>query len=134
MIVLVVLWLQSGFDKITDFKGNYDWFKGQFAKSPLKGMVKFMLITLTFLELSAGVAALGAIVDVWFIKSWYLPFAACFLSMLSLCALFFGQRMSKEYGGAASLMGYMIYVLFVTLATMIVYQRLQMENFHYNLQ
>jgi predicted small integral membrane protein len=117
MIVLVILWLQSGFDKVTDFKGNYDWLKGQFSKSPVKGMVKFMLITLTMLELSSGLAALGAIIDIWFLKTWYLPFIACFLSMLSLVALFFGQRISKEYGGAASLTGYMVYVVLLIFFT-----------------
>jgi hypothetical protein len=117
MIVLVILWLQSGFDKIIDFKGNYDWFKGQFSKSPLKGAVKLMLIILTLLELGAGFAALAAIVEIWMFHSWYLPFIACFLSMLSLVALFFGQRMSKEYGGAASLMGYIAYVILVLFFT-----------------
>jgi hypothetical protein len=123
MIVLVTLWLQSGFDKVKNFKGNYDWFKGQFSKSPLKGMVRFMLITLTLLELSAGFSALGAMVEIWFFKSWNLPFITCFLSLISLAALFFGQRMSKEYGGAASLMGYFSFVLLVTLATGILYER-----------
>jgi hypothetical protein len=117
MIVLVILWLQSGMDKITDFKGNYAWLKGQFSKSPLKGLVKFMLITLTIFELSSGLAALGAIIDIWIFKKWYLPFIACFLSMLSLVMLFFGQRMSKEYGGAASLIGYMLYVVLLLFFT-----------------
>jgi len=117
MIVLVVLWLQSGLDKITDYKGNFEWLSGHFAKSKLKGMVKFLLITLTIFELSTGVASLLAIVDVWFLKLWYFPFAACFLSMLSFTCLFFGQRMAKDYGSAASLMVYMIYIFLITMFT-----------------
>ncbi len=121
MFVLVILWLQSGIDKITDFKGNYDWIKGQFSKSPLKGVTKLLLIKLTFLELSAGLAGIAAIVEIWVFKSWNFPFIACFLSMASLCALFFGQRLSKEYGGAASLMGYMTYTLLLTFFTFFVF-------------
>jgi hypothetical protein len=117
MIVLVILWLQSGIDKVKDFKGNYDWLHGHFSKSPLKGIVKFMLIKLTILELSAGLAALGAIIEIWLFRSFYFPFIACFLSMASLAALFFGQRMSKEYAGAASLMGYMVYVVLMLFFT-----------------
>jgi len=117
MIVLVILWLQSGFDKISDFKGNFEWLNGHFSKSALKGMVKFMLITLTILEISAGFAGLGAIAEIWIFNTFYMPYMACFLSMLSMAALFFGQRMAKEYGGAASLMGYMAYIMLVLFFT-----------------
>ena len=121
MIVLVILWLQSGLDKVFNFKDNYDWLNGHFSKSALKGSVKFMLVCLTLFELGAGIAALGAIIDIWFIKSWYLPFIACFLSMLSLVALFFGQRLAKDYGGAASLVGYMVYTILLILFAVALY-------------
>lgn len=119
IIVLVVLWLQSGLDKITDFRGNLEWLNGHFLKSPLKGNVKFLLITLTFFELSAGILSLIAIIDVWILKLWYFPFLACIASMLSFTCLFFGQRMAKDYGSAASIVGYMVYILFVLLFTAI---------------
>lgn len=121
MFVLVILWLQSGIDKLTDFKGNYEWIKGQFAKSPLRGTTKLLLITLTLLEISAGLASAGAIFEIWVFRTWKLPFVACLLSMASLCSLFLGQRLSKEYGGAASLMGYMAYVGIVIIFTYILY-------------
>jgi len=121
MFVLVILWLQSGIDKLTDFKGNYEWIKGQFAKSPLKGVTKLLLVTLTLLELSAGLAGIAAIAEIWIFKTWNFAFVACLLSMASLCALFFGQRLSKEYGGAASLMGYMTYTVLIAIFTCVMY-------------
>ncbi len=121
MIVLVILFLQSGLDKVTDYKGNFEWLNGHFSKSPLKGMVKFLLITLTFFEISAGLAAVGAIIDIWFIQSWYMPFIACFLSMLSFVCLFFGQRMAKDYGSAASIAGYMAYNVLLIFFTIGLY-------------
>jgi hypothetical protein len=121
MIVLVVLWLQSGLDKVFNYKDNYEWLNGHFSKSALRAMVKPMLITLTIFEVSAGVAALGAIINVWFFKDWYFPFTACFLSMLSLASLFFGQRLAKDYGGAASLLGYMAYTVLLIFFTVILY-------------
>lgn len=117
MIVLVILFIQSGLDKVTDYKGNFEWLNGHFSKSPLKGMVRFLLITLTFFELSAGLAAVAAIIDIWFIRAWYLPFIACFLSMLSFVCLFFGQRMAKDYGSAASIAGYMAYNVLMIIFT-----------------
>jgi hypothetical protein len=119
ILVLVILWLQSGFDKISDFKGNYEWIKGQFSKSPLKGITKLLLIKLTVLEVSTGLCGIVAIGEIWIYGTLYASFFTCFLSMISLCALFFGQRLSKEYGGAASLMGYMIYTLAVLTFTVI---------------
>lgn len=118
MIVLVILWLQSGFDKVFNFKDNYDWLKEHFSKSILKGMVKFIFVTLTIFEVSAGISALTAIIEIWFFKTWYFPFIACFMSMLSLTALFFGQRLAKDYGGAASLVSYMIYTILMLVFTM----------------
>ena len=38
---LAILFLQSGIDKVVDRRGNLEWLKGHFAKSPLAGMVPF---------------------------------------------------------------------------------------------
>ena len=121
MIVLAILWLQSGLDKVFHFKDNYDWLKGHFSKSPLKGLVKIMLLSLTLFEVSAGISALIAIIDIWVLKLWYFPLLASFLSMFSLTALFFGQRIAKDYAGAASLVGYMIYSIILMFISYYIY-------------
>jgi hypothetical protein len=36
---LAILFLQSGIDKVVDRRGNLEWLKGHFAKSPLAGVV-----------------------------------------------------------------------------------------------
>ena len=38
-LFLAILFLQSGIDKVVDRRGNLEWLKGHFAKSPLAGMV-----------------------------------------------------------------------------------------------
>ena len=40
---LAILFLQSGIDKILDRRGNFEWLKGHFAKSPLAGIVPALL-------------------------------------------------------------------------------------------
>jgi hypothetical protein len=40
---LIITFLQSGIDKIVDWKGNLAWLKGHFSKTFLKGMVPAML-------------------------------------------------------------------------------------------
>ena len=60
---LAILFLQSGIDKIVDRRGNLDWLKGHFAKSPLAGIVPAMVTTITILEIAAGaLSAIGCVV------------------------------------------------------------------------
>ena len=60
---LAILFLQSGIDKIVDRRGNLEWLKGHFAKSPLAGIVPAMVTTITILEIAAGArSAIGCVV------------------------------------------------------------------------
>src|SRR5947207_947213 len=60
--LLAILFLQSGIDKIADRRGNLEWLKGHFAKSPLAGTVPALLTAITILEVAAGVlSALGCV-------------------------------------------------------------------------
>src|SRR6058998_1173112 len=59
---LAILFLQSGIDKVVDRRGNLEWLKGHFAKSPLAGIVPALLTAITFLEVVAGaLSAIGCI-------------------------------------------------------------------------
>lgn len=109
LLALAILFLQSGIDKITDYKGNLDWLKGHFEKSPLKNMVPFMLTTITILEVVSGGISLIAIPSLLFGWSFAIARLAVLLCMTSLICLFFGQRVAKDYPGAASLIGYMAF-------------------------
>src|SRR6266480_6894018 len=60
---LAILFLQSGIDKIIDHRGNLEWLKGHFAKSPLSGVVPVLLAALAILELAAGaLSATGCLI------------------------------------------------------------------------
>ena len=107
-VFLAVLFLQSGLDKVIDFKGNREWLTGHFAKSPLRGQVPAMLVVVTITEIAAGgSAALG----VWQLFANGNPRHALWgaqLAALNLVMLFFGQRMAKDNAGAAALVPYFI--------------------------
>lgn len=112
-----IVFLQSGLDKIFNFSGNLDWLKGHFAQSPLKGMVPLLLVILTLLEVSAGAFAVaGIFYAVGCLPILYLQLAVI-LSIKAYLALFFGQRMAKDYPGAASLVPYFIVALIGALYT-----------------
>ena len=108
---LAILFLQSGIDKIIDHRGNLDWLKGHFSKSPLGGLVPILLTAITILEVAAG--ALSAIGCIMLIVSreTTVAFYGAVISAVVIIALFFGQRMAKEYAGAAVLVPYFLLAL-----------------------
>jgi len=105
---LAVLFLQSGIDKIVDRRGNLEFLQGHFAKSPLSGMVPLLVTLITVLELLAGVlSAIGCILNVVMHEP-TVAFYGAVISAFSILALFFGQRMAKDYAGAAVLVSYFL--------------------------
>ena len=108
---LAILFIQSGLDKVIDWKGNSEWLTGHFANSFLSGMVPMLLATLTVFELAAGaISALGA-VEALIYRSYCFSFLGTLLSGVSLIMLFFGQRIAKDYAGAGGLVPYFILVI-----------------------
>jgi hypothetical protein len=108
---LAILFLQSGIDKVVDRRGNLEWLKGHFAKSPLAGMVPLLVSAITILEIAAGaLSAVGCALIILKHDS-TLAFYGAVLSAISIIALFFGQRMAKDYAGAATLVPYFLLAL-----------------------
>jgi hypothetical protein len=108
---LAILFLQSGIDKIIDHRANLEWLKGHFAKSPLAGVVPALLTTITLLELAAGaLSAIGCLILI-VSRETILAFYGAVTSAVALIALFFGQRMAKDYAGAAVLVSYFLLTL-----------------------
>ncbi len=108
---LAILFLQSGIDKIVDRRGNLEWLKGHFAKSPLAGIVPLMVTAITILEIVAGaLSAIGCALII-FSRNSTLAFYGAIVSAISIIALFFGQRMAKDYAGAAVLVPYFLLAL-----------------------
>src|SRR5437764_15028149 len=108
---LAILFLQSGVDKITNHRGNLEWLKGHFAKSQLAGVVPVLVAALTILEVAAGaLSAIGCIVLIVSRES-TVAFYGAVISAVAIIALFFGQRMAKEYAGAGVLVPYFLLAL-----------------------
>ena len=108
---LAILFLQSGIDKILDRRGNFEWLKGHFAKSPLAGIVPALLICITILEVAAGALSAVGCVFVILSRDSTVAFYGAAISAVAVLALFFGQRMAKDYAGAAVLVPYFLLML-----------------------
>ena len=109
--VLAILFLQSGIDKIIDRRGNIEWLKGHFAKSPLAGIVPALLTTITIVEVAAGTLSAVGCVFMILSRDSTVAFYGAIVSAVAIIALFFGQRMAKDYPGAAVLIPYFLLAL-----------------------
>src|SRR5436190_3921321 len=105
---LAVLFLQSGLDKVIDRKGNRAYLDQHFAKSPLAGTVGPMFLVVTILEVSAGALSAIGVVLLLLTRSATTAFVGAVIAAINLIALFFGQRVSKDYAGAAALVPYFL--------------------------
>lgn len=106
-----ILFLQSGLDKLFNYQGNLDYFRDHFKNSPLAKWSGVLLPTITLLEMSAGAVSAWAFSQTILIgNSAFVPYSTL-LSGASLLCLFLGQRVAKDYAGAASLVPYFVVVL-----------------------
>jgi uncharacterized membrane protein YphA (DoxX/SURF4 family) len=107
-LFLAILFLQSGMDKVMDWRGNLGYLQPHFAKSPLAAVVPAILLVLTILEVSAGVVSGVGFLELLVLGKAQIAFWGSALAALAFTALFFGQRMAKEYSGAAVLVPYFL--------------------------
>jgi hypothetical protein len=106
-----ILFVQSGLDKVFDWRGNLEWLTGHFSKTFLGAMVPLLLATITVSEIATGFLSAIGIVYFLVTGSLQLIFWAATLGAASILALFFGQRVAKDYAGAAVLVPYFLLML-----------------------
>lgn len=108
---LAVLFLQSGLDKVIDRAGNRAYLDEHFARSPLARSVGPMFLTITILEITAGVLSGVGFLFLLFARNPTVAFLGALVASANIVALFFGQRVSKDYAGAAALVPYFLLTL-----------------------
>lgn len=113
LIMLAIVFLQSGIDKILDRKGNLSWLQGHFANSPLKNMVPFSLFTVTVFEIISGLSAVVGAVSLITCEGTLFALISGILSAITFLMLFLGQRLAKDYAGAQTIVIYLIPTVFL---------------------
>ena len=107
---LAITFLQSGYDKIKDWKGNVEWLNGHFSNTVLAKQVPLALGTILLLEIVSGVLCVSGIIQNIMqdgvIRG--LGFYGAILSCITLLFLLFGQRLAKDYDGARTIVIYFI--------------------------
>lgn len=103
-----ILFLQSGLDKIANWKGEKSFYTDHFSKSFLGSLVPLLMPIITFTELAAGILSAVGVVMLLLGGNHTWGCWGMLLSCIALLMLFFGQRIAKDYAGAATLVPYFL--------------------------
>jgi uncharacterized membrane protein YphA (DoxX/SURF4 family) len=113
LVFLIIVFLQSGVDKVKDWKGNLSWLTGHFAKSPFKNGVPVLLGIITIMELAAGVLSIIGLVHLLLHDNTLFAFYGALISAITLLMLLLGQRVAKDYEGAKTIVIYLVPAVFL---------------------
>jgi uncharacterized membrane protein YphA (DoxX/SURF4 family) len=103
-----IVMAQSGFDKIFNWECELNFISEKFAKTPLSNFSAFGLIQVTIFEILSGLLSLFGAIMVLFYNDESYGIMGLILAAISLCILMLGQRISKDYEGAAVLVPYFL--------------------------
>ena len=105
---LATIYLQSSLDKIVDWQGNLDFMAEHFASTPLAGSFRYGLAVVTVTELVAGTFSVAGVVCLLLDLSKVPGMIGALFAGISSCILMAGQRLAKDYVGAAALVPYFL--------------------------
>ena len=111
LIFLIITFIQSGIDKLLDWKGNVSFIKEHFKNSPLKNTVPLLLGIVLIVEIVAGVLMSIGVYELYTSEAKEIALLGVELSAIALIFLLIGQRLAKDYAGAMSLGVYFIITL-----------------------
>jgi len=112
LLFLIVTFLQSGIDKLTDWNGNLSFIKEHFKNSPLKNTVPLLLAIVLIVEIAASIFMLIGVYQLYTSELKEMAALGVAFSAVSLIFLLIGQRLAKDYAGAMTLAVYFIICLF----------------------
>ncbi len=112
LLFLLITFLQSGIDKMIDWKGNLGWLKEHFSATFMGKMVPLLLSVILIIEVVTAVCCVIGIYNLIASNNDYYAIIAVFLACVTLLMLLFGQRIAKDYQGALTITCYFIVAIF----------------------
>ena len=109
---LAITFLQSGLDKLFDWKANISWLKQHFSETFMANMVPLNVAIVLIFELLAGILCILGIYQLITSNDKVLGFYGAIVSCFVLLMLLFGQRVAKDYDGAKTIVIYFIPAIF----------------------
>lgn len=113
-LFLAILFIQSGFNKVFRWDENKSWLMDHFKDSYLEKIVIPLLVIITIFEVAAGVFSAIGLVTLLLTGDIKFAYIGAVLATMNITMLFFGQRIVKDYVGAANLTAYFILCVIAT--------------------
>ena len=112
LLFLIITFLQSAIEKMTDWKGSTSYIKDHFKISPLKKLVSPLVAILLFLDLIASIIMIIGVYQLAANGQKEIALIGVEISAISLIFMLIGQRLAKDYAGAMTLAVYYIINIF----------------------
>ncbi|MFT5892843.1 MAG: hypothetical protein ACI9Y7_002958 [Dokdonia sp.] len=112
LLFIIITFLQSGLDKVFDWKGQVGWLNGHFKDTFLGRMVPLLVGVLVVLDLLTSLLAGIGIYQLAIHDNVTIALYGSITAAITLLMLLFGQRIAKDYTGAFTIVGYFIVVIF----------------------
>lgn len=103
-----ILFIQSGLDKVMNWKGEKAFYEKHFSTTFLKSSVPLLLPVITFFELAAGFLSALGIILILIMHNKDVALWGMGIGAFAIIQLFFGQRVAKDYDGATALVPYFL--------------------------
>jgi len=115
-IFFSIVFFQSSIDKINDRSGNLKFFNHHFKGTLFQNYISISLNFLVLLEItSASLCCLGIFYKLSYHDSIFIYYGLL-ISAIVLLSLLFGQRLAKDYAGAADITIYFILCIVTILS------------------
>ena len=115
-IFFSIVFFQSSIDKINDREGNLKFFNQHFKRTFFQNYTKICLNFLAFLEIiSAFLCCFVIFYKLLYGDSTFIYYGLL-MSAIVLLSLLLGQRLAKDYAGAADITIYFILCIFTILS------------------
>ena len=112
LVFLVITFLQSGLDKIIDWKGNVSWLKEHFSKTFMSNIVPLSVFVILIIEMITAILCFLGVYQLIMNDDKSLGLYGAIVSCIALLLLLFGQRVAKDYDGARTIAIYFIPSIF----------------------
>ena len=103
-----IVFVQSGLDKVFDKKGNLDYLYSLLGAVFSKTLIRLAFYSVTILELVSGFLCAAGLFYSFLNSSSLIGLAGLVIGSFALLILLIGQRVSKNYEGAKTLVIYFV--------------------------
>jgi uncharacterized membrane protein YphA (DoxX/SURF4 family) len=107
-LFLAILFIQSGLNKVFRWDENASFITDHFKGSQLEKISTPLLVIVTVFEVAAGVFSVIGLITLLLTGDVKFAYIGAVLATINITMLFFGQRVVKDYVGAANLTAYFI--------------------------